>query len=145
MRRLLEIGFVQVGYWQLRDGSQHLELTDAADRTNVLYAFICEDVVLYIGKTSKTLRSRLLSYIRPSDSQCTNARNSRAIRYLLCRKLQVGILALPNLGLHRYGEFEIDFAAALEDSIIQTLAPPWNGIHGTFGDDDEGEPTGRPR
>ena len=128
MKRLFEIGFAPVGCWRLRDGSLHLELTDKVDHANVLYAFISGDDVLYVGKTTKTLRGRLASYLKPSESQRTNTRNNGAIRDLLSAGREVDILALPDVGLHRYGEFKINFAAALEDSIIQTLSPPWNGM-----------------
>lgn len=29
--------------------------------------------------------------------------------------------------MHRIGEFHLNYAAGLEDSIIKTVAPPWNG------------------
>lgn len=128
MRRLFEIGFAPVGCWRLRDGNLHLELTDKVEHSNVLYAFISGDDVLYVGKTTRTLRRRLAWYLKPSETQSTNIRNNNAIRELLASGREVDILALPDLGLHRYGEFKINFAAALEDSIIQTLSPPWNGI-----------------
>src|ERR1700684_3559790 len=110
MKRLFEIGFAPVGCWRLQDGSLHLELTDKVDHSNVLYAFISGDDVLYVGKTTKTLRGRLASYLKPSDTQCTNMRNNGAIREMLTAGREVDILALPDLGLHRYGEFKINFA-----------------------------------
>lgn len=136
MKRLFEIGFAPVGCWRLRDGSLHLELTDKVDHANVLYAFISGDEVLYVGKTTKTLRGRLASYLKPSESQRTNTRNNGSIRDLLSAGREVDILALPDLGLHRYGEFKINFAAALEDSIIKTLSPPWNGTRSKSAKDD---------
>lgn len=142
MKRLFEIGFAPVGCWRLRDGSLHLELTDKVDHTNVLYAFISGDDVLYVGKTTKTLRGRLASYLKPSESQRTNTRNNGAIRDLLSAGREVDILALPDLGLHRYGAFKINFAAALEDSIIQTLSPPWNGMRSKDLKDDDADRTG---
>ncbi|MEI5997202.1 GIY-YIG nuclease family protein [Paraburkholderia bengalensis] len=139
MKRLFEIGFAPVGRWRLRDGCLHLELTDKVHHANVLYAFISGEDVLYVGKTTKTLRGRLASYLKPSESQRTNTRNNGAIRDFLSAGREVDILALPDLGLHRYGGFKINFAAALEDSIIQTLTPPWNGTRskGTKDDDED--------
>jgi hypothetical protein len=128
MKRLFEIGFAPVGCWRLREGYLHLELTDKADHSNVLYAFISADDVLYVGKTTQRLRQRLAGYLNPGSTQSTNIRNNGAIRDLLSSGREVDILALPDLGLHRYGEFKINFAAALEDGIIQTLSPPWNGM-----------------
>ncbi|OXI61084.1 hypothetical protein CFB47_15190 [Burkholderia sp. AU27893] len=143
MKRLFEIGFAPVGCWRLRDGILFLELTDKVDHANVLYAFISGDDVLYVGKTTKTLRGRLASYLKPSESQRTNTRNNGAIRDLLSAGQDVDILALPDLGLHRYGEFKINFAAALEDSIIKTLSPPWNAMR-SKGTKDDGGDEGQP-
>lgn len=143
MKRLFEIGFAPVGCWRLREGCLQLELTDKIDHANVLYAFISGDDVLYVGKTTKTLRGRLASYMKPSESQRTNTRNNASIRRLLSAGREVDILALPDLGLHRYGEFKINFVAALEDSIIKTISPPWNGMRSksASGDvDDEERP-----
>ncbi|WP_454764377.1 GIY-YIG nuclease family protein [Cupriavidus campinensis] len=128
MKRLFEIGFASAGYWRLDGDVLRLELSNMIEHSNVLYAFISGDDVLYVGKTTKTLRRRMAAYLRPgSTSQSTNIRNNAAIIELLRGGKPVEILALPDLGLHRIGEFRINYAAALEDSIIQTLMPPWNG------------------
>lgn len=37
------------------------------------------------------------------------------------------ILALPDAGHLRYGQFHLNLAAGLEDDIIRTLDPAWNG------------------
>jgi hypothetical protein len=39
----------------------------------------------------------------------------------------VEIYALPDEGLHHYGDFHLNLAAGLEDSIISVLDPEWNG------------------
>ncbi|WP_423200325.1 MULTISPECIES: GIY-YIG nuclease family protein [unclassified Cupriavidus] len=128
MKRLFEIGIAPAGYWRLEGDVLRLELTNMIEHSNVLYAFISDDDVLYVGKTTKTLRRRMASYLKPGNTtQSTNIRNNAAIIELLRAGKPVEILALPDLGLHRLGEFRINYAAALEDSIIQTLAPPWNG------------------
>lgn len=120
-----------MGCWRLRDGCLQFELIDKVDHSNVLYSFISGDDILYVGKTTQTLRRRLAGYLKPSETQSTNLRNNSAIRAMLAAGRQVDILALPDLGLHRYGVFHINFAAALEDSIIRTLSPPWNGMRRT--------------
>lgn len=101
------------------------------EQPNVLYAFVCSDEVMYVGKTTKTLRRRMLGYMRPSSTQATNLRNHRNLLELLSRGRECLIFAWADLGLHRFGDFAINFAAALEDSIIATLAPPWNGGRAT--------------
>jgi hypothetical protein len=129
LQRLFEIGFSPAGYWRLEGEVLCLEPTNMTEHSNVLYAFISGDDVLYVGKTTKTLRRRMAAYLKPgSTSQSTNIRNNAAVVELLKAGRPVEILALPDLGLHRIGEFRINYAAAPEESIIQTLAPPWNGV-----------------
>ena len=45
MNRLLEIGFVPVGHWIMRDDRLRLELMRHATQRNILYAFVCDGEV----------------------------------------------------------------------------------------------------
>lgn len=56
---------------------------------------------------------------------------------MLAAGRNVDILAFADVGLLRYGDFKINFAAALEDSIIAELAPPWNGAPSRLSNDDD--------
>lgn len=87
MRRLLQIGFEQVGSWQLRDQQLVLELSRMNGQRNVLYAFVHEANVLYVGKTTGSLETRMGGYLRPHATQRTNVRNNSALREP--RKLRV--------------------------------------------------------
>ena len=127
MKRLLQIGFEQVGVWRLRDDQLALELTRMAGQRNVLYAFVQAGVVLYVGKTTGTLENRMGGYLRPHVTQRTNVRNNLALLKLLNEDLGVDIYAWADSGTHRIGEFHLNYAAGLEDSIIRSLSPPWNG------------------
>jgi hypothetical protein len=66
-------------------------------------------------------------YKRPAPSQTTNVRNKARIMALLRSGAAVDILALPDNGLLHYGQFHLNLAAGLEDSIIRLLSPEWNG------------------
>ena len=55
--RLLLVGFEQVGRWRLRDQQLALELTRTNGQRNILYAFVQETSVLYVGKSTGTLES----------------------------------------------------------------------------------------
>ena len=57
----------------------------------------------------------------------TNIGNHRRIRELLVKGIFVEIYALPDNGLLHYGQFHLNLAAALEDSIIRVVDPEWNG------------------
>lgn len=127
MKRLLAIGFEQVGSWQLHDHKLTLELTRMNAQRNVLYAFIQDTLVLYVGKTTASLESRMGGYLKPYSTQRTNVRNNQALLELLRRNKNIEIYAWADSGNHRIGEFHLNYAAGLEDSIIKTVMPPWNG------------------
>jgi len=127
MHRLYEIGFQRAGRWLLKGDDLALELLSLMDRQNVLYAFVSGKTVKYVGKTTQTLQRRMFGYQKPNQDQRTNWRNRLSIVDLLKRGEPVEILALADTGLLRYGSFHLNLAAGLEDSIIGTLKPEWNG------------------
>lgn len=127
MDRLLEIGFQYVGKWKLLDNALALELNRMSAQRNVLYAFVMDQSVLYVGKTASTLEARLGGYLRPHSTQRTNVRNNQALVQLLRDGKLVELYAWADSGLHRVGQFHLNYAAGLEDSIIQSISPPWNG------------------
>lgn len=92
-----------------------------------LYAFTSDGVVLYIGKTALSLEQRFAGYRLPGSTQSTNKKCHNEIRKLLSAGKKVQILALGGLTPLRWGEFELNIAAGLEDSLISELLPPWNG------------------
>lgn len=127
MNRLLEIGFEPAGHWLFEDGKLQVQLTRHAAQKNVLYAFVCDGEVKYVGKTTSALAVRMAGYRAPSESQRTNQRNHRHIKELLASGVAVEIFALPDNGLLHYGRFHLNLAAALEDDIIRVINPEWNG------------------
>lgn len=127
MQSLYEIGFQRAGIWALQGNELFLQPQNLEDRQNVLYAFVSGKTVKYIGKTTQTLQRRMFGYQKPNVDQRTTSRNRLAIVDLLKKGQPVEILALADSGLLRYGSFHLNLAAGLEDSIIQTLKPEWNG------------------
>jgi hypothetical protein len=127
MDSLLAIGFEPVGHWLLRDGRLAFELTRHATARNILYAFVVDGAVRYVGKTTQPLRTRLAGYRAPGPTQTTNIRNSQRLAAEIVAGAAVDIFALPDNGLMHYGAFHINLAAALEDDIIRRLNPEWNG------------------
>lgn len=127
MNRLLEIGFEPAGHWLLQGGELTYALTRHAAQHNVLYAFVCDGQVMYIGKTTQRLRRRMHGYKRPGATQATNVRNNASLREQLTQGAAVEILALPDNGLMRYGQFHLNLAAGLEDDLIRVINPLWNG------------------
>src|SRR5437870_9483915 len=126
MNRLLEIGFEPAGHWLLENDRPNFELTRHPTQKNILYAFVCDGQVKYVGKTVRTLSARMSGYKNPGKTQTTNINNHRRIKELLSDGVAVEILALPDW-LVRYGQFCLNLAAGLEDDIIRVVDPEWNG------------------
>jgi len=128
MNRLIEIGFQCVGHWKLENGRPVCMLTSHMGTPNVLYAFISNGEIKYIGKTTQPLKGRMASYQNPGPTQSTNIKNNDNIKELLENDEAVDIFVLPDNGLLHYGGFNINLAAGLEDSLISGISPPWNGM-----------------
>lgn len=126
MKRLVEIGFVKAGEWKIVDGCLSALLTDCGSTANILYAFISNDDVHYVGKSKQTLKKRLYGYQNPGPTQYTNIKCKKLIRELLTNGKSVHIYALPDDATRYVGSFHLNLAAGLEDSIIATLKPRWN-------------------
>jgi hypothetical protein len=138
---LLNIGFRDVATWAKVNKGDGLSYSfdganAAADRAlldvrNALYAFVEGDTVKYVGKTARSIRKRFVGYCTPGKSQQTNWRCHQHIKSLLEKGDAIRILVFTPISQLRYGDFEIDLAAGLEESLIAAFAPPWNGRDGT--------------
>lgn len=102
------------------------ELQDLGSSTNVLYAFAEGDNVLYIGKSIRSLKQRLYGYQKPGPTQFTNIKANKLIREALANRRAIDVYAFADPGDLRHGEFHLNLAAGLEDSLIGTLKPAWN-------------------
>ncbi len=107
------------------------ELSQYSSRRNVLYAFVSDGDVKYVGKTTQPLYVRMSGYKKPGQGQITNIRNNARIKELLRSNAAVQILVLPDHGLLHFGQFHLNLAAGLEDSLIKVIRPEWNGSSGT--------------
>lgn len=126
MKRLIDIGFRKVGEWQVVNCAIIPNLTGLSNLANILYAFISNGEVLYVGKTTQPLKKRMHGYQKPGPTQNTNIKINRLILKLLSNGKNIEIYALPDDGNHHVGVFHLNLAAGLEDSIISTLKPKWN-------------------
>jgi len=129
--RLVAIGFKQAGRWSLTNHVLRLELKPAVmHEQNVLYAFVVDNVLMYIGKTTQSLIKRMQGYRSPASNAerggSTNIKNNRNIIDALAAGANVHIYVLHNMPVQLHGEFPVNLAAGLEDSLITSLAPPWN-------------------
>lgn len=137
---LLALGFRELGNWvasanglgiaHQHDADRSSETRVLLDARNSLYAFATNDDVLYIGKTSRSVRERLLGYRNPHSGQRTNVRCNARIREMTAGGKEIRILVFNPISHLRYGDFDLNLAAALEDSLISSFNPPWNGRQG---------------
>ena len=136
VKEILQIGMEDAAQW-MPDGKKlkHVGNSPAHWRyltaiPNSLYAFACDGVVLFIGKTNKTLSKRFAGYCDPSSPRATDKRLNLAIMKLIRQKKNVRILVLtPTVPLN-WGDYPINLAAGLEDSLVEAFKPEWNKIKG---------------
>jgi hypothetical protein len=128
LSRLEEIGFRRVGRWSADRGAPEALLDQLRTQSDVLYAFVSDRQVLYVGKTRMALGRRMYGYQRPGPSQRTNLACHAYIRDWLATAQSLNVFARPEDGVSRIGSFAVSQAAALEDAIIRELRPPWNRL-----------------
>lgn len=128
MSPLLQIGFKKVGSWLLDDDKLKVVINCEADAKNILYCFVADGEPMYIGKTIQSLKKRMYGYQNPGSSQATNIRNNKNIINVLKNGKTVELYALPDHVLLHFGEFHLNLAAGLEDSIVKILTPKWNMV-----------------
>ncbi len=102
------------------------DLSGLADAANILYAFISNGEVLYVGKTTQSLKTRMYGYQNPGPTQKTNIKINKLLLQLLSAGKRIEIYARLDNGIQRIGVFHLNLAAGLEDSIISILKPKWN-------------------
>lgn len=125
MQRLIDIGFEEVGYWYLKDNKISYDIVSSG-KTNILYAYIIDSEVMYVGKSSRTLKARLENYKNPESSQKTNMRVNSLIKESLISGKQVTIYEYSKDSDLWIGVFKVDISAGLEGPIIQIINPKWN-------------------
>lgn len=123
---LTSIGFKKVGVWSIKNSQLLPNLTAEQNSKNILYCFVINNEPMYVGKTTQMLKSRMYGYQNPGKTQFTNIRNNQNIKEALANSAQVDIYVLPDHGLLHFGEFHLNLAAGLEDSITSALQPKWN-------------------
>lgn len=81
---LVRVGFRKAGRWTLTAGKPCFSLEGSGGEVDVLYAFVSDESVLYIGKTSRGVKKRMYGYQQPGRTQHTNiACNGRLMNLLL--------------------------------------------------------------
>ena len=129
--QLNNLGFAPAGAWTMEAGCLCLQLDTHQRESNILYAFVSGDAVLYIGKSVRQLGQRLYGYKRPGSTQRTNLRNHDLLLDALAREAAIEILVLAPSERLMYRGWPVSVAAGLEDTMIARLNPPWNRTGGS--------------
>ncbi len=132
LTRLQEIGFELAGEWLLDDGEPRIEVRRYPAAANVLYAFVSDQELLYIGRSGRALGLRMQGYEVGGPPRSVRARNRERIIAMLVLDQQVALHAMPDPGSMLYGSFRVNLAAGLQHSLIEALDPPWNKNTGSI-------------
>jgi hypothetical protein len=121
---LTDAGFQYLGEWT-RDPDSLIKLDAKAPTAPGVYAFVVDDVVVYVGLTLSGLKTRLDQYRRGHKGQKTSARiNGRISQTLLDGKRVKVLVATPEP--QEWQELPVNTAAGLEAGLIEMIRPSWN-------------------
>jgi hypothetical protein len=121
---LLNSGFELVGEWVLKSvGAIRLEAS-APVKTGV-YAFVTDEIVVYVGLSNSSFRTTFDQYRRGDERQRTRARVNKRIALALSQGKNVKVLVATPEPLEWHG-LPVSTAAGLEAGLIQMIRPGWN-------------------
>jgi len=126
LEKLVSLGFEKVGRWFWDGYDLNFEITQHAKERDILYAFVVDGEVKYLGKSIQTLHKRIYLYKNCGPSQRTNIRVRDKLRASLKSGSQVLIYAFVQKIPLMYQDIPINLAAGLEDNLIAAIRPEWN-------------------
>lgn len=121
---LIGAGFSLLGTWT-QPSTGEIVLSANPPKEPGVYAFVLDDVVVYVGLTQTGLKVRLDSYRRGHERQRTSSRVKGLISKALSenQKVEVLIVVPPPL---EWNGLPINTAAGLEMGLIKFIKPLWN-------------------
>lgn len=128
IQRLLDLGFVEAGSWALVSNKPCVTLNDHRLICPALYALVEDDEIVYVGKSTKTLKHRMGQYEKPGPTQRTSKRNHASIASSIDAGRRVRVFVLKCDSPIEYRGVTINLAAGLEDPLIALFKPDWNKI-----------------
>jgi hypothetical protein len=121
---LTEAGFVNIGEWT-QDPESLLRLDAKAPSSPGVYAFVVDEIVVYVGLTLNGLKTRFDQYRRGHKGQRTSSRiNGRIAETLRAGKKVKVLVATPEPS--EWQELPVNTAAGLEVGLIEMIRPSWN-------------------
>ena len=131
MDLLKQLGFKEAGEWFINDDGKlavKFSSTKLRASTKVIYAFVQDGEVFYIGVSDNRLDTRMSGYRYPGKTQKTNIRVHQHLKELIEKTGKpVKIYALASNAIDlKYEGVPVNVAAGLEGELIQRLRPKWN-------------------
>jgi hypothetical protein len=121
---LTDAGFQLLGEWT-QDPESLIRLDSKAPASPGVYAFVVDDVVVYVGLTLSGLKTRFDQYRRGHKGQKTSSRINGRISQTLSEGKKVKVLvATPEPS--EWQELPVNTAAGLEVGLIEMIRPSWN-------------------
>ena len=121
---LTHAGFQFLGEWT-REPESTLRLDSNAPMSPGVYAFVVDDIVVYVGLKLNSLRGRLDQYRRGHEGQLTSARINDLIAQTLSGGKRVKVLVATPEPLE-WNDLPVNTAASLEAGLIEMIRPAWN-------------------
>ena len=121
---LADAGFELIGEWN-HDLESMLSLDAKAPTAPGVYAFVVDDIVVYVGLTLSGLRTRLDQYRRGHKGQKTSSRINGMIWQKLREGKKVKVFAATPDPLE-WRDLPVNTAAGLEAGLIEMIRPAWN-------------------
>jgi hypothetical protein len=119
-----DAGFQLLGEWT-HDPESLLRLDAKAPTAPGVYAFVVDDIVVYVGLTLSGLRTRLDQYRRGHKGQRTSSRINGKISQTLREGKKVKVLvATPEPS--EWQDLPVNTAAGLEAGLVEMIRPAWN-------------------
>jgi hypothetical protein len=120
---LAQAGFQLIGEWAKKEAG--IALIAQAPAAPGVYAFVVDDIVVYVGLTLSGLRTRFDQYRRGHEGQKTSARIKERIAETLRQGKHVKVLIATPEPLE-WQELPVNTAAGLEAGLIEMIRPSWN-------------------
>ena len=121
---LTQAGFQLIGEWA-GNAEGAIMLNAQAPAAPGVYAFVVDDIVVYVGLTLSGLRGRFDQYRRGHEGQRTSARINERIAETLRQGKPVKVLVATPEPLE-WQDLPVNTAAGLEAGLIEMIRPSWN-------------------
>jgi excinuclease UvrABC nuclease subunit len=127
---LTNAGFRLLGDWT-SDPASVLRLEAKAPRSPCVYAFVVDDLVVYVGLSKSGLHTRFEQYRQGHKRERTDSCINDPIASTLAAAKRVKVLvATPEPS--EWNGLPVNTAAGLEAGLIERIGPIWNILEGAM-------------